>query len=357
MILALLLAASAPPAPPATRVMAYDGGITLPVYCSNCSGGGGAGGTVYIADAGPPLNVQGAFWQATQPVSLASVPAHGLTGQVAINIMDAGAPMNVQGAFFQATQPVSLASVPTHGVTGTFWQATQPVSGTFWQATQPVSIASMPSTPVTGTFFQATQPVSLTSTTITGTVAATQSGTWTDRVVGNAGGAFDSANNAAAPANVIADGFEAATMTVTQPAAATAGNMRRAVVGTDGVLYMRSGGPVQWSCFVQAVTVMTQCRAAPAAGLRAYVTSITCSNQAATVQGIDVVFGTGTNCATVPTALTHKIQFGTNATTTSPFVFMHTFATPLIPTAANAICVRPTAATAFGCTLTGYDAP
>lgn len=31
---------------------------------------------------------------------------------------------------------------------------------------------------VTGTFFQATQPVSLTSTTITGTVAVTESGTW-----------------------------------------------------------------------------------------------------------------------------------------------------------------------------------
>ena len=58
------------------------------------------------------------------------------------------------------TVPVSLASVPSHGVTGTFWQATQPVSGTFWQTTQPVSIASMPSTPVTGTFWQATQPVS-----------------------------------------------------------------------------------------------------------------------------------------------------------------------------------------------------
>jgi hypothetical protein len=36
------------------------------------------------------------------------------------------------------TQPVSLASVPSH-----------PVTGTFWQATQPVSIASAPVTPVT----------------------------------------------------------------------------------------------------------------------------------------------------------------------------------------------------------------
>ena len=68
----------------------------------------------------------------------------------------------VSGTFWQTTQPVSLASVPTHGVTGTFWQTTQPVS-----------IASMPSTPVTGTFWQATQPVSLTSTTITGSVTVT----------------------------------------------------------------------------------------------------------------------------------------------------------------------------------------
>jgi hypothetical protein len=56
--------------------------------------------------------------------------------------------------------PVSLTSVPSHGVTGTFWQTTQPVSGTFWQATQPVSLATAPTTPVTGTFWQATQPVS-----------------------------------------------------------------------------------------------------------------------------------------------------------------------------------------------------
>jgi Flp pilus assembly pilin Flp len=40
---------------------------------------------------------------------------------------------------------------------------TVPVSGTFWQTTQPVSIATMPSTPVTGTFWQTTQPVSLAS--------------------------------------------------------------------------------------------------------------------------------------------------------------------------------------------------
>ena len=130
---------------------------------------------------------------ATFPVSIASMPSTPVTG-----------------TFWQATQPVSIASMPSTPVTGTFWQATQPVSnstpanlqvmgyGAVTTAapvytnstnnalsltlagalrvdgsavTQPVSIASMPSTPVTGTFWQATQPVS-------GTVAATQSGTW-----------------------------------------------------------------------------------------------------------------------------------------------------------------------------------
>lgn len=112
-----------------------------------------------------------------------------------------------------------------------------------------------------------------------------------------------------------------------------------------------------FSCFIQAVTVTTECQPAPAAGFRAYVTSVTLSNQAATVQTLDLVFGTGANCATGTTALTHKWQFGTNATTTSPFVVGALFNPGLVPTAANAICVRPTAATAFGATITGYIAP
>jgi hypothetical protein len=36
----------------------------------------------------------------------------------------------VSGTFWQATQPVSIATMPSTPVTGTFWQATQPVSGT-----------------------------------------------------------------------------------------------------------------------------------------------------------------------------------------------------------------------------------
>lgn len=112
-----------------------------------------------------------------------------------------------------------------------------------------------------------------------------------------------------------------------------------------------------FSCFIEAVTVTTQCQAAPAAGFRAYVTSVSFSNQVATVQTLDMVFGTGVNCATGTTALTHKYQLGTNATTTSPFIVTVPYNPSLVPTAANAICVRPSAATAFGATITGYIAP
>lgn len=168
---------------------------------------------------------------ASVPVVLTAAQMTTLTPLSSVSVSNFPASQTVTGTFFQATQPVSLASAPTTPVTGTFWQTTQPVSGpltdtqlrasavpvtgtvtttntangstglavptvatmvggsdgtnlkalkvssagvlsvdssavtqpvsgTFFQVTQPVSIASMPSTPVTGTFFQATQPVS-----------------------------------------------------------------------------------------------------------------------------------------------------------------------------------------------------
>ena len=62
---------------------------------------------VAVRDSVP---VTGTFYQATQPVSLASVPSH---------------PVTNAGTF-----AVQVTSAPTTAVTGTFWQATQPVSGT-----------------------------------------------------------------------------------------------------------------------------------------------------------------------------------------------------------------------------------
>ena len=147
------------------------------------------------------------------PVSLASVPSHAVT----LTSTTITGSVAVTGAFYQATQPISAASLPlpagaatettaaainttltagtvqlaAGGVVGATpsTRAVQ-VSGSDYGGT-PLSraikvdsagaqyIGNFPATQaVTGTFWQATQPVSLTSTTITGTVAVTQSGAW-----------------------------------------------------------------------------------------------------------------------------------------------------------------------------------
>lgn len=103
----------------------------------------------------PTTPVTGTFWQATQPVSLASVPTHAVTlasttvtGTVAVTdnagslTVDApvATPVHVRlsdGAAAITTLPVSLASVPSHAVTN---------AGTF-----AVQVTSAPSTTVTGT--------------------------------------------------------------------------------------------------------------------------------------------------------------------------------------------------------------
>lgn len=68
-----------------------------------------------------------------------------ISGTVTANVSGT---VPVSGAFYQATQPVSIASMPSTPVTGTFWQATQPVSGTITanagSGTFAISAASLP---------------------------------------------------------------------------------------------------------------------------------------------------------------------------------------------------------------------
>jgi hypothetical protein len=117
-------------------------------------------------------------------------------------------------------------------------------------------------------------------------------------------------------------------------------------------------GGVPFSCFMEAVTVTTQCQAAPGTNPitsqpgKIYVAAYVLSNEAGTANNLDIVFGTGSNCATGTGALTHKHQFLTqiNATETVSPAF-------LILPPGTALCVRPSAATAFGATIMGYVAP
>jgi hypothetical protein len=107
-----------------------------------------ASGLIGINNFPASQAVTGTFWQATQPVSLASGVditdrAARLLGHVTVD----NASLAVTGTFWQATQPISSTQLPaaldgsgffkvheqgTAAVSGTFWQATQPVSGTFW---------------------------------------------------------------------------------------------------------------------------------------------------------------------------------------------------------------------------------
>lgn len=300
-------------------------------------------GTLAVSAASLPLP-SGAATAAKQPAlgtagtaSADVISVQGIASMTALKVDGSGVTQPISAATLPLPSGAATSALQTTGNTsvGSIDTKTPALGQAVMASSSPVVIASNQSAvPVSGTFFQATQPVS-------GTVTANDS--------------YNAANNAAAPTNVNVMGAQL--QSGTTAVVGTAGQVGSVTAGLDHVLYARAGGPVQWSCFVQAVTVTTQCQAAPAAGLKLYVTGVACSNLAATVQGVDVVYGTGANCVTGTTALTHKFQMGTLATTTSPFIAQWAMQTPLTPAAANAICIRPTAATSFGCTITGYTAP
>lgn len=105
----------------ASNLVVLAGGSGL----GNDSGGGsssGSGGAVTIADG---ANVtQGAIadtaWSGTGNGTIDAI-LKAIYTKLASSLA-------VTGTFWQATQPVSLATAPTTPVTGTFWQTTQPVS-------------------------------------------------------------------------------------------------------------------------------------------------------------------------------------------------------------------------------------
>jgi len=75
------------------------------------------GVTLSIDDGGSSITVDGSV----------SATVSG-TVELGATTLSALENIGVTGTFWQATQPVSIATMPTTPVTGTFWQATQPVS-------------------------------------------------------------------------------------------------------------------------------------------------------------------------------------------------------------------------------------
>lgn len=164
----------------------------------------GAGGTFPITDGGGSITVDGTvgvsgsvavtgtFWQATQPVSAASLPlpsgaataakqpALGSAGTASADVLTVQGiasmtALKVDGS--AVTQPVSLASVPSHAVTNAGTFAVQAAQSGTWTV-QPGNTANTTAWLVTGTG---------------GTFPATQSGTWSVRAQDGSGNSLTSA--------------------------------------------------------------------------------------------------------------------------------------------------------------------
>lgn len=115
-------------------------------------------------------------------------------------------------------------------------------------------------------------------------------------------------------------------------------------------------GNAQSNFITLSSSTTTQIIAAPAAGYRFYVTGVTINTRTAgTASTIQVVYGTGSNCATGTTSLTPL--FANTTAGVNANLSYHRDA-PLVPATANAICA--TQAGTAGTTdilITGYTAP
>lgn len=336
----------------------------LRVNCvTGCSGSSGLTNTELRAS---PVAVSGTFYQATQPISAAS----------ALAVTDNNGSLTVDGSVSVSNLPASQA------VTGTFWQTTQPVSGTFWQATQPVSgsvsVSNLPvSQAVTGTFWQATQPVSgpltdtqlratpvpvsLASTTITGTAAVTQSGTWTVQP-GNTQNTTpwltkDSSDGTVASAVVTTANLQGsrAVADAASPTARTAGQLADNVSDLEGRLLVRTDHPRRVLCRLTTAattsTVVTGC-AAPGAGVSIYITDVSLYGGVATgaTAAASIQNGTGGTCGT-GTAVVYDCQHGATGGCEAHFV------TPRKAAANAEVCVLDATVGTKFINISGYIAP
>lgn len=249
----------------------------------------GADGSATDVSSAAPLNVTLANTGANATPLVVDLGANNdvtVTGSVAVT-----------GTFYQATQPVSVASVPSHDVTniGTF--AVQSTN----QANSGVDIGDVTinnaagasavniqdggnSITVDGTFWQATQPVSMATNTPLGTVA------------------HDSADSGA-PIKI---GGRAVSAEITPVTTGDRTDSIHDLAGKQVVMPYANNENFVSGAITTAMTgtTSTSLVAAPAAGLRNYITTIIVSNAHGTV-GTDVVIqdgSGGTTLMTIPAA-------------------------------------------------------
>jgi hypothetical protein len=158
-------------------------------------------------------------------VSLSSTT---ITGTVGVSIVGQAGAVTVSDGGGSLTVDGTVGVSGSVAVTGTFWQATQPVSG-----------------PLTDSELRATAvPVSLTSTTVTGTVAVTQSGSWAvtlgagTAAVGTVTAVGAAAHDSPVSGNPVLKAGVAANGAPSNSAAVAAGDVCQIATTTKGVQWV-----------------------------------------------------------------------------------------------------------------------
>jgi hypothetical protein len=154
------------------------------------------------------------------------------------------------------------------------------------------------------------------------------------------------------------------------PTAVSAGAQVGPAADLTGNVFVRTGGPNQFTCYARgvsnALTDFTQvsgstgCGATPGAGLRAYITDITAQSTTGTGGTFRLSYGTGSACATTnnalfPASTSDAFNYPPNSAGTNPLQI--SFNQPLVPAAANRLCVFGTATNTLNISINGFIAP
>lgn len=128
----------------------------------------------------------------------------------------------------------------------------------------------------------------------------------------------------------------------------------------DGRLYVATDHPNRFTCSLTGLAAtLTQCQAAPAAGLRLYVTDVVVQTTTATSGQFSIQSGTGTNCGTATTAVmpSGNVANRFNAPPNTAGALSVDLDTPLALTAGHALCVIGTVTNTVSIQIVGYTAP
>lgn len=312
----------------------------MPVTLANT----GANATPVVVDLGAnndvtvtgSVAVTGTFYQATQPVSVATVPSHDVTnaGTFAVqNTAATPAGTNNIGDVDVLTLPAIPAGTNNIGDVDVLTiNGVAPAFGTGARGAtvQRVTIATDDSVPVTGTFWQATQPVSAASLPLpTGaaTLAEQQTQTtslsvmddWDNGASDGASVSGDVAHGTADAGEPVKIGGKALSADPTAEATGDRVNALFDLIGRQVTFPYSLKENLVSGAITTAMTgtTSTSLIAAPGAGLYNYITQITVSNAHGTV-GTDVAIQDGSGGTTIYTIPAAAVYGGAVVTFPAP---------------------------------------